>query len=66
VVGACNPKKIYTFHGFSTDFAASLQKMGFDAEPLFDLNGKKQKQPIQKSISVSSDAYTLTLDHFFS
>ena len=33
VVGACNPKKIYTFHGFSTDFAASLQKMGFDAEP---------------------------------
>jgi putative mRNA 3-end processing factor len=67
VVGACNPKKIYTFHGFSTDFAASLQKMGFDAEPLFDLNGKKRKQPIQKPISCSSsDAYTLRLDHFFS
>lgn len=67
VVGACNPKKIYTFHGFSVDFAASLRRMGFDAEPLVGINGKKRKQPIQKPISgSSSDAYTLRLDHFFS
>ncbi|MGB8025697.1 MAG: hypothetical protein WCF06_15435 [Nitrososphaeraceae archaeon] len=67
VVRACNPKKIYTFHGFSVDFAASLRRMGFDAEPLVGINGKKRKQPIQKPISgSSSDAYTLRLDHFFS
>ena len=27
-------EKIYTIHGFVTEFAASLQKLGFDAQPL--------------------------------
>jgi putative mRNA 3-end processing factor len=55
VVRVCNPNKIYTFHGFSFDFAASLRKMGFDAEPIANINTKTQ---IEKTISTSSlDAY---------
>jgi len=34
VVKKCNPKKIYTFHGFARDFAACLRKLGFDAHPI--------------------------------
>jgi putative mRNA 3-end processing factor len=30
----CNPSKIYTVHGFSTEFAEHLKFLGFDAEPL--------------------------------
>ncbi len=30
----CNPSKIYTVHGFATEFAAHLNFLGFDAEPL--------------------------------
>jgi putative mRNA 3-end processing factor len=55
VVRVCNPNKVYTFHGFSFDFAASLRKMGFDAEPIANINTKTQ---IEKTISTSSlDAY---------
>jgi hypothetical protein len=27
-------RKIYTFHGFSTEFARSLKGLGLDAEPV--------------------------------
>jgi putative mRNA 3-end processing factor len=41
VVKKCSPKKIYTFHGFSTDFAKTLRKLGFDAEPLLEKDVRK-------------------------
>jgi putative mRNA 3-end processing factor len=68
VVRACNPKKIYTFHGFSVEFAASLRQIGFDAESLVGINGQKDHQePARKQIPSSMpDEYTLRLDHFFS
>lgn len=70
VVRVCNPKKIFTFHGFSTDFAASLRKMGFDAEPLCDVNEKRQTQKRlnRKPIctSLTDNSHILRLDHFFS
>lgn len=33
-VKQCSPEKVYTFHGFAAEFARSLRKMGFDAEPV--------------------------------
>ena len=68
VVRACNPKKIYTFHGFSDEFAASLRKIGFDAESLVGTHRQKgQQQPAKKQVpSYMPDEYTLRLDHFFS
>lgn len=33
-VKQCNPEKVYTFHGFASEFAKSLKDMGFDAEPI--------------------------------
>ena len=54
VVRACNPKKIYTFHGFSVDFASSLRRMGFDAEALV-LTDKTANS--KKTISPSLDIY---------
>lgn len=35
----CNPSKIYTVHGFAAEFAAQLNKLGFDAE-LLDNGGQ--------------------------
>lgn len=34
VVEKCNPEKVYTFHGFDTEFANSLRTLGFDADPI--------------------------------
>ena len=30
----CNPSKVYTVHGFASEFAEHLRFLGFDAEPL--------------------------------
>jgi putative mRNA 3-end processing factor len=49
-VKQCNPEKIYTFHGFSEEFAESLLGMGFDSETIGHANNRKKK--------------TLTLDSF--
>jgi putative mRNA 3-end processing factor len=65
VVRACNPKKIYTFHGFSVEFAASLRKMGYDAESLVGTNRQKGQQTARKQASML-DEYAIKLDHFFS
>lgn len=46
-VKACAPEKVYTFHGFAEEFAQSLKKMGFDAEPV-----EKKARP------ASLDAFT--------
>lgn len=39
-VKECAPDKVYTFHGFAEDFAASLKKMGFDAEAIERKSGR--------------------------
>jgi hypothetical protein len=33
-VRAVNPKKVFTTHGFATEFAATLRSLGFEAQPL--------------------------------
>lgn len=33
-VSKCNPKKVFTIHGYSNEFATILKKMGIDAKPL--------------------------------
>jgi len=48
VVRQCNPEKVYTFHGFSEDFAKSLLKLGFDSE----------------SVAHGQSGKSLTLDSF--
>jgi putative mRNA 3-end processing factor len=35
----CNPSKVYTVHGFASEFANHLRNLGFDAEP-FESNGQ--------------------------
>jgi putative mRNA 3-end processing factor len=37
IVKACEPEKVYTTHGFASDLAAYLRKLGYDAEPLLGL-----------------------------
>jgi putative mRNA 3-end processing factor len=49
-VKQCNPEKVYTFHGFSEEFAESLFEMGFDSETIGYSKKRKRK--------------TLTLDSF--
>lgn len=39
-VRECAPDKVYTFHGFADEFAASLKKMGFDAETIEKKSGR--------------------------
>jgi putative mRNA 3-end processing factor len=57
VVKACNAKKIYTFHGFSVDFASSLRRMGFDAEALALTNSRSQPK---RTLSTTLDIYIKT------
>lgn len=59
VVKRCNPEKIYTFHGFSADFAASLRKMGFDAEPIASVGVRRHAKKKDSSPS-SLDLYFKT------
>lgn len=40
IVKTCDPSKVYTFHGYSTDLAAYLNKLGYDAEPMIKGNHK--------------------------
>lgn len=37
IVKACEPEKVYTTHGYASDLAAYLRKLGYDAEPLLGL-----------------------------
>ncbi|HEX7208304.1 MAG TPA: MBL fold metallo-hydrolase RNA specificity domain-containing protein, partial [Nitrososphaeraceae archaeon] len=59
VVKKCTPKKIYTFHGFAIDFAKTLRKLGFDAEPLLDKDMKREDKDKDKEGSsiISLDSY---------
>nr|MDQ3984433.1 hypothetical protein [Thermoproteota archaeon] len=62
-VKKCTPKKIYTFHGFAIDFAKTLRKLGFDAEPLLDKDMKREEEEKDKdkdkegSSIISLDSY---------
>jgi putative mRNA 3-end processing factor len=49
-VKQCSPEKVYTFHGFSEDFAESLLGMGFDSETI----GGHYKNRKQKTLSLDS------------
>lgn len=42
-VKKCEPGKVYTFHGFASEFALSLREMGFDAEPVGGSSGRKEE-----------------------
>jgi putative mRNA 3-end processing factor len=33
-VKECNPKRVYTVHGFSSELASRLRRLGYDASPL--------------------------------
>jgi putative mRNA 3-end processing factor len=56
VVKKCNPKKVYTFHGFTIDFAKTLRKLGFDADPLLDKVARKISTKHTPSV-ISLDTY---------
>jgi putative mRNA 3-end processing factor len=43
VVEQCKPKKVYTCHGFASEFSSSLRNIGFDAEPIFNTKTPKSK-----------------------
>ena len=54
VVRASKAKKIYTFHGFSLQFASALRKMGFDAHALTRANNSAQPE---RMILTTLDAF---------
>ena len=49
----CAPSKIYTVHGFASEFAAYLNTLGFDAQPLDD-EGVPARVPFQATHSFFS------------
>jgi putative mRNA 3-end processing factor len=54
-VKQCDPEKVYTFHGFASDFAKSLRNMGFDAESVEDeKRGCEKKNNVNNIISLDS------------
>lgn len=46
IVKACNPSKVYTFHGYSVELAAELNVLGYDAEPLIKGNHRLSDFPL--------------------
>ena len=54
VVRASKARKIYTFHGFAAEFASTLRKMGFDAQPLTTIN---ENIPPKQVVSNTLDIY---------
>jgi putative mRNA 3-end processing factor len=55
IVKRSQASKIYTFHGFSTEFARSLKRLGFDAQPVTRCG---------KQIQLPNDSLNLSLDLF--
>lgn len=53
LVHKCNPKKIFTVHGFAREFARILNNMGYDASPL-ENHASKIRNPRKDSSSSSS------------
>ena len=61
VVKQCNPRKIYTFHGFQEEFAKYLVKLGYDAESI-KRGGRTIKKEKKESKIVPK---TKSLDIYF-
>ena len=57
VVKQCNPRKIYTFHGFQEEFANYLVKLGYDAVPIKRGNSSVRKESKRLSKTKSLDIY---------
>ena len=60
IVNACNPRKIYTCHGFMMEFARSLRKLGFDAEPISNCKVAKKENHKKDLSACSLDFYIKT------
>lgn len=43
IVKKCNPKKIFTIHGFEVEFARVLNNMGYNAIPISNKPNKIKK-----------------------
>jgi putative mRNA 3-end processing factor len=50
IVKKCNPKKIFTIHGFEVEFARVLNTMGYNAIPLSNKSNKIKKIDKKKPI----------------
>jgi putative mRNA 3-end processing factor len=62
VVKKCNPKKIYTIHGFAVEFARTLNNFGYNAIPIsHKLNKTKQ---IDKKHNIRRKNDIQILDYF--
>jgi putative mRNA 3-end processing factor len=57
VIEKSRPEKIFTMHGFQTEFARNLNLLGYNAEPVIKLKGRKAKP--------SKTEKNKTLDSFF-
>ena len=57
VVKQCNPRKIYTFHGFQEEFANYLVNLGYDAESINRGNKKVRKESMRLQKTKSLDIY---------
>ncbi|MDR4491118.1 MBL fold metallo-hydrolase RNA specificity domain-containing protein [Candidatus Nitrosocosmicus agrestis] len=43
VVRKCNPRKIFTFHGFVEEFSKELVRLGYDAEPITRIHSSQKR-----------------------
>lgn len=51
VVHKCNPKKIFTIHGFAHEFARILNNMGYNASPIDNHHSNKIRKTRKESIT---------------
>lgn len=49
VVKRCKPRKVFTFHGFTTEFSKELVKLGYDAQPIIKTQSS-QKKIVEKNL----------------
>ncbi|MGE3859002.1 MAG: MBL fold metallo-hydrolase RNA specificity domain-containing protein, partial [Nitrososphaeraceae archaeon] len=72
VVKKCNPKKVFTIHGFAHEFARVLNNMGYDATSLENHERKSSKRTkshpsvnLKNSILLSQEKTNIkSLDYF--
>ena len=63
IVKKCNPKKIFTIHGFEVEFARVLNNMGYNAIPLSNKSNKIKKIDKKKPIPRRKNEIQI-LDYF--
>ena len=54
VVKKCNPKKVFTMHGFAHEFAQVLNNMGYDATPIENYERKRISKKKTESLPTST------------